>query len=298
MHAAGGDLDEQVVVRSTIRKQAEREHGEQRQHDQRAGQPELLADDREDEVVVRLGQPRPLLPAGAEAERPTSRRRPAPTARGSACQHWLSYGSVRALRRPARSAPGPAGSRCSVTQTPRATAATSRAAEREQPQRRAGHEQHGGDQRHQDQRRCRGRARAAPAPSSTSAATGDDRARARAPGGAAARACAPAPRRAQTTSAELGRLRGLQRRTPPSSIQLRLPLTATPSGREHQQLARPAPPTSSGQASAFQAAHRQPRGDARISGSADQRRTAPACGRRRTASRCRRTTRRSSWTAP
>ena len=40
------------------------------EHAERAGQPELLADDREDEVVVRLRQPGPLLPAGAEPDPP------------------------------------------------------------------------------------------------------------------------------------------------------------------------------------------------------------------------------------
>ena len=51
---------------------------------ERPEQPELLADDREDEVVVRLGQPAPLLPARAEAHAPASRRRRGRSGRASA----------------------------------------------------------------------------------------------------------------------------------------------------------------------------------------------------------------------
>ena len=71
MTPAGREADERVVGASdepdSRRTPSTREQAE---HGERADQPELLADDREDEVVVRLGQPAPLLPAGAEADAP------------------------------------------------------------------------------------------------------------------------------------------------------------------------------------------------------------------------------------
>ena len=45
------------------------------EHDEAAEQAELLAEHGEDEVGVRLRQAAPLLPAGTQTRRPTSRRR-------------------------------------------------------------------------------------------------------------------------------------------------------------------------------------------------------------------------------
>ena len=55
----------------------DREHDEEADHDDRADEAELLADDREDEVVVGRGQPRPLRRRVAEphAEDPAVRER-------------------------------------------------------------------------------------------------------------------------------------------------------------------------------------------------------------------------------
>ena len=73
---ARGEADEQVVGPQHEAVADEGQHGEQGEDDQRPGQAELLADDRVDEVVVRLREPLPLLAAGAEADAP-----PAPSAR-------------------------------------------------------------------------------------------------------------------------------------------------------------------------------------------------------------------------
>ena len=72
---ARGDLDERVGVPADHADHGEREQPEQAEDEQRADQAELLAEDREDEVVVRGRQVGPLLAALAEAE-------PAPAAAG------------------------------------------------------------------------------------------------------------------------------------------------------------------------------------------------------------------------
>ena len=63
-------LTKMSSVREHDPEQPDGEQREQREDGERADEPELLADDREDEVVVRLGQPRPLLPALPQAEAP------------------------------------------------------------------------------------------------------------------------------------------------------------------------------------------------------------------------------------
>ena len=68
------------------------QHAEQHDDQQRADQAELLADDRQDEVGVRVRQVGPLLPAGAEADAP-------PAAGGKRVQtlHRLPSGVLRVL---------------------------------------------------------------------------------------------------------------------------------------------------------------------------------------------------------
>ena len=56
------------VLARMMRTNDDREHDEQQQHDDGAEQPELLADDGEDEVVVGFGQPGPLGLRVAEAD--------------------------------------------------------------------------------------------------------------------------------------------------------------------------------------------------------------------------------------
>src|SRR3989449_11302042 len=51
-----------------------RDHREEREDDERPGQPELLADHREEEVGVRLGEVEHLLPALAEPHTPQAPR--------------------------------------------------------------------------------------------------------------------------------------------------------------------------------------------------------------------------------
>lgn len=56
--------------RDTIRRHAPGDHREEQEQGEGAGQAELLPDDGEDEVVVRRGEPRPLLLTGPEAHPP------------------------------------------------------------------------------------------------------------------------------------------------------------------------------------------------------------------------------------
>ena len=80
----------------------EAERGEQHEDGSDAEEAELLADDREDEVGVRLGQPAPLLAAGAQARRPTSRRcraRTGPAAPASRSRAGRRPGSSHDVKR-------------------------------------------------------------------------------------------------------------------------------------------------------------------------------------------------------
>src|SRR5699024_9277254 len=93
--AGGGDLDHEVLGAHDHPDHTVAQDGEDEDDDEAADQAELFADDGEDEVVVGLGQPGPLLPAGAESD-------PEPAAGGQGEQSvvglpGLSHGVGRGL---------------------------------------------------------------------------------------------------------------------------------------------------------------------------------------------------------
>ncbi len=71
-------------ARTAMRIAGEQQQSEHHQDEERPEESQLLADDREDEVGVGVGQVVPLLAAGAQARRPSNRPSPARSAPGSA----------------------------------------------------------------------------------------------------------------------------------------------------------------------------------------------------------------------
>ena len=188
------------------------------------GQPELLADDREDEVVVRLGQPLPLLPAGAEADAP-----PAAVGQGVEAVAGLEAGAVgvgAGAGQPGRDAPHPvaAGEDHDGRQHRRR-----RAGDGEQARRHPGGEEHAADDRTSGPARCRGRGRRGRAASSRPPA-GQDQGHEGVHELAQLAPLLGQDGRAEQDQADLGELGGLRPAAAPTAIQLRLPLTLTPSG--------------------------------------------------------------------
>ena len=89
-HDAGArDAHEAVLGAADEAEAGPGQHGEEREDHQRARQAELLADDGEDEVVVGLGEPLPLLLGGAEPDAP-----PAAVGEGVHAVHRLAAHAV------------------------------------------------------------------------------------------------------------------------------------------------------------------------------------------------------------
>src|SRR5690606_8678949 len=70
----GGDRDEGVLVAATAPDYAHGEAAEEDEDEDSAEEAQLLADDREDEVVVRYRQVGPLLSRGTRADPPDTAR--------------------------------------------------------------------------------------------------------------------------------------------------------------------------------------------------------------------------------
>src|SRR5438094_468085 len=73
-HAEGEQAREPILMSDGDAEATRRHHREAREDDERPGQPELLADHREEEVGVRLGEVEHLLPALAEPHTPQAPR--------------------------------------------------------------------------------------------------------------------------------------------------------------------------------------------------------------------------------